>query len=315
MKIYSFAPISACEYPTIKLLDHPYIWGGVQFCVNVSEKPYSPELIEAMAAHGIEWVHCPVSEDDSADWLESFATALPKMYRACKAGKKQVVHCDLGNNRSRAFVEALYFAVVRKEYADPYKGADNHLEYNCIQGHLPEIGEIERRIRAMIGVFPAWSMPEEEEQRRILLSPSPKWTIDSPTIQTKANPLERCHFELSGTPFLNLLYDAMEDFNNGRPVADGIVVDEVEMTIYDDWECVGRLSYGEGDKDIYKPLVSVKGETKKQRLNWDVEFEGFTPQQGHEYVIRIRRFYFENDPWTDYYFQFLDLISDVKHKG
>ena len=29
---------------TLKILDHPYIWGGVQFCINVSEKPYTSEL-------------------------------------------------------------------------------------------------------------------------------------------------------------------------------------------------------------------------------------------------------------------------------
>ena len=150
MKTYTFAPISAREYPTVKILDNPYIWGGVQFCVNVSEKPYTPELEAAMAAHGIEWVHCPVSEDPGADWLDSFAAALPKMYRAYKDGKKQVVHCDMGNNRSPAFVEALYFAIERKEYDDPYKGADNHLVYNCIQGHLPVIGETERRIMDMV---------------------------------------------------------------------------------------------------------------------------------------------------------------------
>lgn len=139
----------------VKILDHPYIWGGVQFCVNLSEKPYSPEIAAALAAHGIEWVHCPISEDPGADWSEALSISLPKMYMAFKEGKKQIVHCDLGNNRSKSFVEALYFAIERKEYDDPYKGEDNHLIYNSIQGHLPDIEELERRIRAMIGTIPA----------------------------------------------------------------------------------------------------------------------------------------------------------------
>ncbi len=146
MKAYDFAPISAREYPTVKILDHPDIWAGVKFCVNLSERPYSAELVKALAAHGIDWVHCPVSEEPGADWLESFTIALPKMYRAYKDGKKQIVHCDMGNNRSRSFVEALYFAIVRKEFEDPYKGADNHLEYNCLQGHLPKLSETEALI-------------------------------------------------------------------------------------------------------------------------------------------------------------------------
>lgn len=49
MKLYTFAPISAREYPTITLLDNPFIWGGVQFCVNVSEKPYSVDIARALA--------------------------------------------------------------------------------------------------------------------------------------------------------------------------------------------------------------------------------------------------------------------------
>ena len=44
MKSYAFAPIAAREYPTLHLLDNPYIWGGVQFCVNLSEKPYKEAL-------------------------------------------------------------------------------------------------------------------------------------------------------------------------------------------------------------------------------------------------------------------------------
>ena len=71
MKSYAFALISAREYPTVKILDHPNIWGGVQFCINVSEKPYSRDLEDAMIAHGIEWLFCPVSEEDGAQWWDS----------------------------------------------------------------------------------------------------------------------------------------------------------------------------------------------------------------------------------------------------
>ena len=109
MKTYNFAPIAACEYPTVIILDHPHIWGGVKFCINLSEKPYSPELVTTLAYHGIEWIHCPVSEESGADWLESFAKALPQMFKAYKEDKKQIVHCDLGDNRSRSLVEALHY--------------------------------------------------------------------------------------------------------------------------------------------------------------------------------------------------------------
>lgn len=310
MKAYSFAPISAREYPSVKILDHPHIWGGVQFCVNVSEKPYTPELEAAMAAHGIEWIHCPVSEDPDADWLESFAVALPKMYMAYKKGKKQIVHCDLGNNRSRSFVEALFFAIVRKEFDDPYKGADNHLEYNCTIGHLPDIGEMERRIRAMIGVFPAWSMPSEDEMRIILLSKSPKWTKNGTVIQTKANPLDTSEYCLCGTPLMYDLDTAVEDYKNGRLVGEGITVDEVEMTVLDDWENVGSMSSENGWTAIYAPLVVVPGE-RPERLMSDTDIDGFTPVRGHEYKLKVRRIYLNNNRLLYHYYEMLELQNDT----
>lgn len=171
MKTYSFAPISAREYPSVRILENPYIWGGVEFCVNLSENPYTPELEEAFAQHGIEWLHCPISEEAGADWLDALSIALPKMYLAFKAGKKQIVHCGLGNNRSRTFAEALYFAIHRKELYDPYKDEINHLVYNCKVGHLPDISEMEQRIIAMTGLLPNWYIPSEEKMRDALMTP------------------------------------------------------------------------------------------------------------------------------------------------
>ena len=149
MKAYDFAPISAREYPTAKILDHPYIWGGVQFCVNVSEKPYSPELEAAMTAHGIEWAFYPVSEEVGADWKDSFEHGLKALYSAYQAGKKIVVHCDCGNNRSRSFVEALYYHLYGEHLIDEYKGEINHLAYNCKVGHLPFLSVTEELIRSL----------------------------------------------------------------------------------------------------------------------------------------------------------------------
>ena len=61
--------------------------------------------------------------------------------------KGDEVEKDFGEKRT--IVEALYFALKREEYDDPYKGQDNHLIYNCVQGDLPETGELERRLLAM----------------------------------------------------------------------------------------------------------------------------------------------------------------------
>jgi len=308
MKSYSFAPISAREYPTVQLLDHPYIWAGVQFCVNLSEKPYTHELEAALSAHGIEWVHCPVSEEHGANWLESFAVALPKMYLAFKDGKKQIVHCDLGNNRSRTFIEALYFAILRKEYDDPYRGADNHLEYNCSQGHLPDIGETERRIRAMIGMCPNIMAPDEEQMRKILLSPSPGWTRRGLTPRTKANPFREESFMICGTPFLQSLDCAVERYKNGESIGDGFTVEDVEMHVSAEWSYNQRTYRGEnGWVNIETPLVTFNGKT--EHLEDVNEIEGFTPLRGHEYRLIVRIFYITNNSMYHRY-ELKELISD-----
>lgn len=146
MKTYHFAPISAREYPTVKILDHPYIWGGVRLCLNVSEKPYSPELMAAMREHGISWIGCSVSENEGEDWFEALKMGLQAMLQAYMSGMKMVVHCDFGNNRSRTFVEALYYVLKGEQFLDAYKGEINHLVYNCKQGHLPPVETLEKQL-------------------------------------------------------------------------------------------------------------------------------------------------------------------------
>ena len=149
MRSYPFAPIAAREYPSVRNLDHPYIWGGVALAVNVSEKPYSLEIAKKMEEKGIRWIHCPVSEKERMDWTESLKVALPEMLRAYKEGKKIVVHCDFGANRSRSFVEAFHYLIMGTQFPDEYKGEFNHLVYNCKIGHLPPLEETERMIKTL----------------------------------------------------------------------------------------------------------------------------------------------------------------------
>lgn len=146
MKTYTFAPIAAREYPTVQILDNPYIWGGVQMCINVSEKFYSSELMMAMQEHGISCFFCPVSEDEGADWFSALKMALRFMVTSYMSGMKMVVHCDCGNNRSRTFVEAFYYVLKGDQFHDEYKGEYNHLIYNCKQGHLPPVSEMENHL-------------------------------------------------------------------------------------------------------------------------------------------------------------------------
>lgn len=150
MKTYQFAPISAREFPTLHLLDNPYIWGGVGFALNVSEKPYPPEIERAMKEKGIQWVHIPVSETDfSESWLQPLIRGVNYLNDSYNKGMKMVVHCDFGNNRSRTFIEAFHYFLTGEELPDEYKGEMNHLAYNCKIGHLEEIAKVEEALRAI----------------------------------------------------------------------------------------------------------------------------------------------------------------------
>lgn len=153
MKSYAFAPIVAREYPTVQILDNPYIWGGVQLSINVSEKPYSPELLAAMQEKGISWFGCGVSEDEGEDWLNALKMGLRVMLTAYLSGMKIIVHCDFGNNRSRTFVEAFYYVLKGEHFHDEYKGEYNHLTYNCKQGHLPPVPELEKQLDDLRQIF------------------------------------------------------------------------------------------------------------------------------------------------------------------
>lgn len=149
MRSYSFAPIAAREYPTVSILDHPYIWGGVSLVVNVSEKPYPLEIEKKMLEKGILWIHCPVSEDEGKPWVESLMKALPLMEKAYREGKRIAVHCEFGNNRSRTFVEAFHYLLTGEQFQEEYKGEMNHLAYNCKVGHLPPLEKMVRMIESM----------------------------------------------------------------------------------------------------------------------------------------------------------------------
>ena len=291
MKIYSFANISARKYPTVKLLDYPYFWRGVQFCLNVSEKPYSPELEVAMAAHGIEWDWCPVSEIKGAQWWDSIEKGLQVLYAARKAGKKIVVHCDCGNNRSRTFVEAFYYMITYEQLVDVYKGEINHLAYNCKIGHLPPMEELESRIRVL------WFDLYEDKARASI----------------KRMFFHSIRNNLCGTPFVKALIKAVDDYKNGRPVDEGITVDDVYMTIYDEWASFVSTWGQDGKwKEIYAPYYSIDGIDEKRHLKEPDSIVGFIPERGYEYRLRVRRIFLTNKP--DYvHYELIEVLGEWRN--
>ena len=123
------------------------------------------------------------------------------------------------------------------------------------------------------------------------------------------NVFEEHTLTVCGTPLLNKVDRAVDDFRNGRPVEEGITIDEVLMTVYDDWAFVGEMSTDDGDLELYAPLVSVEGEGKTERLMMETDIEGFIPIRGHEYRLKVRRIYLAKNPFYHHH-ELLELISD-----
>ena len=87
--------------------------------MNVSERPYPPDIVKAMKEKDIAWEHIPVSETDfSVSWLQPLIRGVLSLNDAYENGLKMVVHCDFGNNRSRTFIEAFHFFLTGEEFPD-----------------------------------------------------------------------------------------------------------------------------------------------------------------------------------------------------
>ena len=113
-----------------------------------------------------------------------------------------------------------------------------------------------------------------------------------------------------GTGALCKLYDAKKAFHSGLPVSDDIIIDEVQITIFDDWRKVGELYPVNGPKeDVITPRISVEG-APDDNLMLDIdEIDGFIPKRGHEYVLLARRFRLKS--WESYrLLEFLSLVSE-----
>ena len=117
-------------------------------------------------------------------------------------------------------------------------------------------------------------------------------------------------FDYCGTLDLYALDDAVEAYKAGEPIPEGITIDEVEMTVLDDWENVGSMSEENCPVDLYAPLLSVPGE-KPERMMFDWDINGFKPERGHEYKLRVRRCYFTNGiRLITHQYDLIEVISD-----
>lgn len=138
--------LQARSFPTLEELHNPYIYGRVAIVVNVSERKYPEEILHEFKRMGIRCHHYPLVETPGDMGWTNVLRAVRVLEKADNDGISAVVHCGLGNNRSRVVAEAFYFRKMGFHLEDEYKGCLNHLVFNCQAGHLPRLSEAEARL-------------------------------------------------------------------------------------------------------------------------------------------------------------------------
>ena len=146
MRTYSFAKISARNFPTPADLRNPWIFPNDVAVVICVSQYYDETLADVFKQRGAEYHYLPLEEDvDDIGW-ENIKKAIAIILQADKEAKRVVVHCDFGAHRSRLVVEAFHFAKFGEHFTDEYHGYSNRIIYNCSNHHLPPLEVVEQEL-------------------------------------------------------------------------------------------------------------------------------------------------------------------------
>lgn len=141
MQTYSFAKITVRPFLKLSDVNNPYIFGETKHVINMCDYR-EPEVIDLLHSKGATFDWFPTEEQPMDE--NAILQAVAKLAEYDKDGTPIIVHCMGGNNRSRTVVEAYHFAKTGTHLEDEYKGYHNHLLYNCGEGFLPPINEMEK---------------------------------------------------------------------------------------------------------------------------------------------------------------------------
>lgn len=148
MRDYSFAKVKTRPFPTKIDVLHPYIFGGIQSVINVSEKE-DKEIVSLYQSLGISHHHFPTKEEcEEMNW-SNIKAATKVLLGNISKGIPTIVHCIGGNNRSPMIVECAYFALNGVHFADEYRTQPNHLIYNSKFLNL-SIEDIELELKQLV---------------------------------------------------------------------------------------------------------------------------------------------------------------------
>ena len=150
MKSYSFAKVSARGRLTEADYKNKYIiTEDLIQIINLSEIVNINSRAQLFEETGIIVRNMPLAEENHDMGFEKILDAVRHLLFWDNVGKRSLVCCDFGVNRSRTVIEAFHYAKMGYHFEDEYKGYFNHLLYNCESGHLPPLADVERELRQL----------------------------------------------------------------------------------------------------------------------------------------------------------------------
>lgn len=148
MKSYSFAKVSARGRLTEADYKNKYIiTDDLIQIINLSEIVSIDKRRQIFEDKGIIVRNMPLAEEGYDIGFEKILDAVRHLLFWDHEGKRSLVCCDFGVNRSRTVIEAFHYAKMGYHFEDEYRGYFNHLIYNCEAGHLPPLAEVEYELQ------------------------------------------------------------------------------------------------------------------------------------------------------------------------
>ena len=153
MKSYSFAKVSARGYLTQADYNNKYILTeDLKLIINVSGRDFEKPK-EFFQERGIIAKFTPLTEKDGDMGYQTILNAVSDLLYLDRQGKRCLVCCAFGVNRSRTVIEAFHYAKMGFHIDDEYDEFQNHLICNCMNGFLPPLQKVEADLRNLAAEF------------------------------------------------------------------------------------------------------------------------------------------------------------------
>lgn len=153
MKTYSFAKVSARGYLTQADYNNKYILTeDLKIIINVSGRDFEKPQ-EFFEERSIIAKFTPLTEKNGDMGYRTILSAVKDLLYWDRQGKRCLVCCAFGVNRSRTIIEAFHYAKMGFHFDDEYDGYQNHLICNCMNGFLPPLPKVEEDLRNLAAEF------------------------------------------------------------------------------------------------------------------------------------------------------------------